>query len=180
MLMKSSRWLVTGASLALVAFAVTAAPAQRDLTVGDFAVKLTRALGYSDMTPDQAGASLRQAGVHLDADLSAPLTEGRAIDIVRELGVPVQPSASPDAPLSSSLAESAATAVALSASAAPEKFSAESLPTACLGLSDRSSCRQCCLGILLPTSKSPLKVALICTVICDRIFPPPSGSTPGQ
>ena len=166
--------------MTLVAFTVTAAPAQRDLTVGDFAVRLTKALGYADLDQEQAGQALRQAGVHLDSDLRATLTEGRAADIVRELGVPVQPPASPAAPVSSAFTERTATAVALSAGAAPENFSPESLPTNCQGLGDRQTCRQCCLGVLLPVVKMPLRAILICTVVCDHLFPPPSASVPGQ
>jgi hypothetical protein len=166
--------------LSLTSLAVPAAPSSKAITVGDFAVKVTRALGYPDADREVASQNLRLAGVHLDADLDAPLTEGRAADVMRELGVPATVSGNPSTPMSESRADQAAANLALGAAMQTDSFSTSGGSTsACMGMSTRMQCDQCCLGILLPHAKMPVKAILFCAVLCARIFPPnPSSSTP--
>jgi hypothetical protein len=171
--------------LSLTSLAVPAAPSAKGVTVGDFAVKVTRALGYTEPDAETAARNLRLAGVHLEADLGAPLTEGRAADYMRELGVEATVSGNPSTPLSEARVNQAATAIALSLAEQPESFSSRGdtggVPTACMGMDTRMECNQCCLGILLPLSKYPLRAILLCAVLCARVFPPsPSASVPSN
>jgi hypothetical protein len=176
MLAKSSRLVALSTLLSLTSLAVPAAPSSKGVTVGDFAVKVTRALGYPEANRETASQNLRLAGVHLEANLDTPLTEGRAADYMRELGVQATVSGNPATPMSDSRADQAAASVALSAAMQADSFSTSGSTggtTACMGMDTRMACDQCCLGILLPRTKFPLRAVLFCAVICARIFPPP-------
>lgn len=185
MFTRSSRLVALSTMLSLTSLAVPAAPSAKAVTVGDFAVKVTRALGYPETDSETAARNLRLAGVHLEADLGAPLTEGRAADYMRELGVEATVSGNPATPLSEARVNQAATAIALSVAEQPESFSTQGdtggIPSACMGMDTRMQCNQCCLGILLPRSKFPVRAILICAVLCARVFPPsPSASVPSH
>ena len=181
MFTRSSRTLALGATLALTAFAANAspAPAARPVTVGQFAVQLSKALGAATDNEETAATSLRLAGAHLDADLSAPLTERRAADIMNDLGVSAQVSGSPSAPMTPVKAAQAATTVALSMAAEGPGLSSETVPTTCSGVRDRATCFNCCTSFLNQRSTRPVIVAVICGLVCGKLFPPVSAWFPG-
>lgn len=181
MFTRSSRTLALGATLALTAFVANASPvpASKPVTFGQFAVQLAKALGAPTDSEETAAANLRLAGVHLDADLSAPLTEGRAADIMTDLGVPAQVSGDPAAPMTPAKAGQAAATAALSIASQADGFSSESLPTSCTGVRDRATCYACCTAFLGPMSSHPLRVVLLCGVVCAKLFPPASAWFPG-
>lgn len=183
MFAKTSRVVALATVLSCSTVAFPAAPVARPVTIGDFAVKVARALGLQADDANMAGDRLRMAGVHLDPDLSAPLTEGRASDFMRELGVESRISGDPATPMSDMRANQAATAVALSVGESATGISTEGndLPASCTAVNDRMSCNQCCLGILLPRSKFPIRAIVLCAILCARVFPPnPSLSVPGH
>ena len=183
MLSRASRGVALATVLSFSTIAFPAAPPAQPVTVGDFAVKVARALGLQAVNVDEAGDRLRMAGVHLDPDLSAPLTEGRASDMMRELGVDTRVSGDPAAPMTEARANLAATSVALGVGATADRYTTEGsqLPEACTNVTDRMTCNQCCLGILLPVAKFPIRAIVICAALCARVFPPnPSLSTPAH
>jgi len=181
MFTRSSRTLALGATLALTAFAANASPvpAARPVTLGQFAVQLSKALGAPADNEETAAVSLRLAGAHVDADLTAPLTEGRAADIMRDLGVSAQVSGDPAAPMSPVKASQAATTVALSMASDANGFSAETTPATCSGARDRASCFNCCTAFLSQHSTRPVIVAFVCGLVCSKLFPPVSAWYPG-
>ena len=80
-------------------FASGSAPRSSAVTVGDFAVKVAKALGYKATDQKSAVSSLKAAGVSLEAaDLSSSLTEGKAARILSDLGLKVN-TADPASPL---------------------------------------------------------------------------------
>ena len=180
MLVRSSRLIVLGTILSLVSLAVPAAPEPGRITVGEFAVKITKALGLPDADAGTASRTLRFAGVHLDPDLDAPLTEGRAADYLRELGIQTTVSGDPETPLSESRASQVASTAALLAASLPDSPGVNgSVPSVCMGVDNRTQCNQCCLATLQPKLRFPERAALICAVMCARVFPTSaSASTP--
>jgi hypothetical protein len=183
MFTKSSRIVSVAATLTLTAFVASAAPlttARPKVTVGEFAVKISRALGYPADDPEVASNTLRMAGVHIDADLSVPLTEGRAADMMREMGLPTTVSGNPASVMSPTAADRAATSVAIAAASVPPGFSTTEVTTTCTGVGDRTSCYNCCTSILLPKVRYPIAAILICALLCARLFPPPSPSSPAR
>jgi hypothetical protein len=180
MFIRSSRMLALGATLALTVFVANASPvpAAKPVTLGQFAVQISKALGTPVDSEETAATSLRLAGAHIDADLSSPLTEGRAADIMRDLGVPAQVSGDPSAPMTPGKAGQAATSVALSIATEADGFSSESMPTTCTGVRDRTSCFTCCDSFLSQRTRHPLAAALLCGVICGKLFPPVSAWHP--
>jgi hypothetical protein len=181
MFTRSSRTLALGASLALTAFVANASPvpAARPVTVGQFAAQLSKALGAPADNEETAATSLRLAGAHIDADLTAPLTEGRAADIMHDLGVSAQVSGDPAAPMTPVKASQAATTVALSMASESNGFSAEATPSSCGGARDRASCFTCCMSFLNQHSTRPVFVVVVCGLICSKLFPPVSAWYPG-
>jgi len=183
MFTKSSRIVTVAATMTLTAFVASAAPlttARPQVTVGEFAVKISRALGYPVDDPEAASNTLRMAGVHIDSDLSAPLTEGRAADMMREMGLPATVSGDPAGMMSPTAADRAATSVGLAAASVPPGFSTTEVASTCTGIGDRSSCYNCCTSILLPKVRYPIAAILICAFLCARLYPPPSPSSPAR
>jgi hypothetical protein len=180
MFTRSSRTLALGASLALTAFVANASPVPvaKPVTVGQFAMKISKALGSPADSEETAATTLRLAGAHIDAELDRPLTEGRAADIMKELGVPAEASGNPATPLSPGKADQAATTVALAIVTESNGMSAETLPTTCSGVRDRASCFNCCTSFLSQRTSHPLAAILICGVICGKLFPPVSAWYP--
>jgi hypothetical protein len=180
---KTSRVVALATMLSFSTLAIPAEPASQPVTVGDFAVKVARALGFEAANVQEAGDRLRVAGVHLDPDLAAPLTQGRASDMMRDLGVESRVSGDPLAPMTESRANQAATAVALGVGGTADRFTADGggLPAACTNVTDRMTCNQCCLGVLLPVAKFPIRAIVICAVLCAKVYPPnPSLSIPAH
>ena len=178
---KSPRLRSFAAAATLALFTLSAAPvgaARPSVTVGDFAVKLTRALGYNIDDETVAADTLRQAGVHVDPNLEAPLTESRAGDMLREMGVPSSSSGDPAAPMSPIAADRVAGAAALHLSAQADAFTPNPETEQCRGVGDRMTCYNCCFSVLSPKVKFPVVAVLICGLICAKLFPPASQSSP--
>ncbi|HUD71630.1 MAG TPA: hypothetical protein VMQ62_06670 [Dongiaceae bacterium] len=178
---KSPRLRSFAAALTLALVTLSAAPVgatRPAVTVGDFAVKLTRALGYNVDDESVAADTLRQAGVHIDADLGAPLTESRAGDMLREMGVPSSSSGDPSAIMSAVGADRAAGAAALQLSSQADGFTPGPETEQCRNVGDRPTCYNCCFSVLSPRVKFPIVAVLVCGLVCSRLFPPPSPSSP--
>lgn len=178
---RSPRLRTFAAALTLALFTMSAAPvgaSRPAVTVGDFAVKLSRSLGYAIDDEATAADTLRQAGVHIDPDLNAPLTERRASDMLREMGVDSTSSGNPGSPMSSLAADRAANTAALHLSAQADQFTPGPQTEACQNVGDRTTCYQCCFAVLSPKVKFPVAVVLICGLVCARLFPPASPSSP--
>jgi len=179
MFTKSSRIVTVAATMTLSVFVASAAPlatARPKVTVGDFAVKVSRALGYPVDDPEAASNTLRMAGVHIDADLGVALTEGRAADMMREMGLPATVSGDPASMMSPTAAERAATSVALAAASVPPEVSTTQVTESCASVGDRASCYACCVSIVSPKVRHPIAAILVCALLCSRLYPPPSPS----
>jgi len=99
--------------MALSVFAAWGAPEPGLATVGDFALKVSRALGQQPADQAAAVAALKKAGVDLGKDLGAGLTAGRAASILRDLGLRVTDPKEPAAAISMAKADQIVKAFAL-------------------------------------------------------------------
>jgi len=112
--MKISKWLLSSAAaMALSVLAVWAAPGVV-MTVGDFALKVARAMGQRPADQAAAVSALKKAGVDLGADSSASLTMGRAARILRGFGLKVTEPQEPAVQVSFGIADQIVKAVKLS------------------------------------------------------------------
>ncbi len=112
--MKRSKWLLSSAAaMALSVLAVWAAPGVV-MTVGDFALKVARAMGQRPADQAAAVSALKKAGVDLGADSSASLTMGRAARILRGFGLKVTEPQEPTVQVSFGIADQIVKAVKLS------------------------------------------------------------------
>ena len=112
--MKRSKWLLSSAAaMALSVLAVWAAPGVA-MTVGDFALKVARAMGQRPADQAAAVSALKKAGVDLGADSSASLTMGRAARILRGFGLKVTEPQEPAVQVSFGIADQIVKAVKLS------------------------------------------------------------------
>jgi len=112
--MKRSKWLLSSAAaMALSVLAVWAAPGVV-MTVGDFALKVARAMGQRPADQAAAVSALKKAGVDLGADSSASLTMGRAARILRGFGLKVTEPQEPAVQVSFGIADQIVKAVKLS------------------------------------------------------------------
>src|SRR6266436_3278055 len=129
------------AALTVAVFAAsTSGP--KAVTVGDFAVRVSKALGKATPNRDAAVANLKSAGVDLGKDMSATLTERDAARILSDLGIK-STSRTPDRQLTTSKADQLIGAISQS-SVASAAVSPAALPTACLNESNRGACQNCC------------------------------------
>ena len=90
-----SALLVLGAA-AVIAMAATPAPGARTMSVGEFAVLVASRLPGAEasptpLTPESAAALLQGAGIKIQQELSAPMTEGAAADIFRQFNIAIEP-----------------------------------------------------------------------------------------
>jgi hypothetical protein len=170
------------AGLTLAAYAVPGTSANAGkATVGEFAVKVAIALGYT--TPDSKSAveALKGRGVNFAADMSAALTEGEAARIMADLGMSVSAPTNPGAAVSASKAGFLAGTIG---SSNLESLSPEvDLPAECLNSVDRGTCVNCCkaaVGQLPNTSGNGLRDAgKECSKFCKANVPPgPSPEEP--
>jgi hypothetical protein len=148
----------------------TAAAAARPVTVGDFAVRLARALGFTTSTPAEARERLAGIGVGLAGDLESPLTEAGAVGFSRGLGLPAVNSGDPAAVVSGPAADvlvRVASEAILSTPAPPGMKG--SIPVVCLNL-NRTLCIDCCVASLLGYSAVPARVLGLCTASCSAIL----------
>jgi hypothetical protein len=171
--------LALAAGLVATVFAAPSTPAKSSkVTVGDFAVKVAVALGYS--APDQAAAvgALRARGVTV-ADPAAPLTEGDAARIMRDLGASVTTPKDPSTQLSD--AKAGALAGTMSVLAASGFSIADGLPDQCLHSVDRGTCVNCCkaaVGPLPDSGNGTRDAGKECSKFCQANVTPPI--SPGE
>jgi opacity protein-like surface antigen len=181
-IMTKKPFIVLALAASLMATAYAAAPAKptasAKATVGDFAVKVAVALGYSVSDQTKAADALRTRGVNVAADLNAPLTEGMAAGILGDLGVNVNASANPDSQMSAIKAGTLAGTLAqtLASGASPAD-----LPDQCLHSADRGTCVDCCITAVgpLPDPGGGTRTAgKECSKFCKANVPPPP--SPGE
>ena len=137
MMRKSLVVVAVSTALTVAAFAASSSSRKSTITVGDFAVKVTRAIGQPVSDRSAAVQSLRTRGVEI-GEANASLTEGMAAKILADLGLRVT-TASPDSAVTTGKAEQLATMVGLASSVAP----ADGLPTQCL-TGSKQQCKTCC------------------------------------
>jgi hypothetical protein len=164
--------LVLAVSLALTA-SLFAAPAKssKAQTVGEFAVKVNAALGRVSADQKTAADSLKALGVDLGKDLSAALTEERAVGILRDLGVRVIPG-NPDSEVSGAKADQLIASLALNATVS-SPVPASELPQQCLNEFNRGKCQNCCkatFGCIDPNA--PCEFSSRCSKFCKAILHP--------
>jgi hypothetical protein len=156
--------------------------ASRLATVGEFAVRVSAALGYEEPVPETAAANLRSWGVDLGADLGTTLTEGRAARIMADLGMAVVPPAHPSAHITESRA--GILAATIGTALPPQGPGTEGLGLAaplnflqCLQAPNTGLCIQCCTD-LLPSRLATGPKSRLCSHICMFASPAPSLSSP--
>jgi hypothetical protein len=157
----------------LVTQAAVAVPSQ-PATVGFFALRLARSLGFQAGNAAEARAALAGAGVTFTARLADPLTEDEATRLLGQLGVAAEPASNPDRLLSPTFAVQLAGLAArgvLGQGGAPKPEG--SLPPSCQA-QQRSQCFQCCLAALGPIASVPQRMIDLCNNSCTAIGAPPS------
>jgi len=112
--MRNSKWLILPALMMVLSFLpARAAGGSGTVTVGDFALQLWRAMGRPAADQSTAVLGLSKAGVNLGTDVHASLTAGRAVSILRDLGLKVAVSQAPGNKVSPARATQIARAFAL-------------------------------------------------------------------
>lgn len=173
-------------SLAAAEAAPRAPQPQPPATIGLFAVQVSAALGREEPTAEAAAGSLRALGIHFGADLAAPLTEGMAARVMRDLGHAVVQPVDPTTPISEAKAGIlAGTIASLSLPLAFEPERTGPAPSAglpsllqCLQSPNSGLCTQCCIGLLPPNFPNGPGTRL-CNRLCAFNTPPPSPMSPG-
>src|SRR5262245_44961769 len=97
-------WLSVVA-VVLFAAGASAAPPPRPVTVGLFAEKLARNLGFQPKSAAEAREFLAGAGVTFNGGLDEPLTAGRAVGLLADLGIDGRSAGDPGRMLTSGLTE---------------------------------------------------------------------------
>ena len=173
MMRKSLVVVAVSAALAVAAFAAPSNSQRSTITVGDFAVKVTRAIGQPVTDRSAAVQSLRTRGVEI-GEANASLTEGMAAKILADLGLRVSTS-SPASAVTPGKADQLATMVGLASSVGP----ADGLPTQCLQLRNRGQCDTCCTTALHCDVDSTPCAGGACSKFCKIVKPgPPSPTDP--
>src|SRR6266850_3122213 len=140
MIRKSLVVVAVSVALTVAALAASTKSQKSTVTVGEFAVKVTRAIGQPVSDRSAAVQSLRTRGVDI-GEVNASLTEGMVAKILADLGLRVS-TTSPDSAVTLGKADQFATMVGL-ASGAASIAPADGLPTQCLAL-EKHECRTCC------------------------------------
>ena len=169
---RSALVVLIGAVLSASALAATSGVQKPAVTVGDFAVKLTKALGKPATDQRAAAETLKSLGVKVGNDLGAGLTEGMAARILGELGLRTTASRS-DSPVSVKKADQFAALAGLSAGASSGLPTSTPLPTQCLEEKDRGQCINCCHDAL---GAQGIVDNNGCTVFCHAVLPPGKSS----
>ena len=178
---KSFVVLVVTAALTIAAFAASGSGKQptQPITVGDFAVLVSQAIGAPTTSPKTAISNLQTRGLNMPLDLQATLTERQAVSMFHDLGVINVRTSNPNDQVTPDKAEAIIGSVNLSA------LSASILPAGiedaleCLQLKNRGSCVECCKPIVGPipnphgNDRDPGKV---CTKLCESVVPPGQAS----
>src|SRR6266850_2163238 len=160
MMRKSLVVVAVSAALTVAAFAASSSSRKSTVTVGDFAVKVTRAIGQPVSDRSAAVQSLRTRGVEI-GEVNANLTEGMAAKILTDLGLRVT-TTTPDSAVTAGKADQLATMVGLASSPAP----ADGLPSQCL-TGTKQQCKTCCWAATgCDVSSCPQ-----CTKFCKQLKP---------
>ena len=171
MMRKSLVVVAVSAALTVAAFAASSNSRKSTITVGEFAVKVTRAIGQPVSDRSAAVQSLRTRGVEI-GEANSNLTEGMAAKILADLGLRVS-TTSPDSAVTLGKADQLATMVGL-ASGAAAMSPADGLPTQCL-VGTKQECKTCCQAA---TGCNPEECPQ-CTKFCKVLKPGnPSPSNP--
>lgn len=162
--------LTVGALLTVAAFAAASSSQKPTVTVGDFAVKVSSAMGHPALSPRAAVESLKSLGVKIE-DPSASLTEGSAAKILADLGLRVSTS-TPSNAVTAGKADQLAAVVGLASSASSISPDTD-LPTQCLDNKNRGRCNDCCVQALGCTLGDPTCVFNTpCAKFCKQVLPP--------
>jgi hypothetical protein len=160
-------------TLTVGAFAASNKSQKSTITVGEFAVKVTRAIGQPVSDRSEAVQSLKTRGVAI-GEANAKLTEGMAAKILADLGVRVS-TTNPDSAVTLGKADQLA-AIARLASSAASVAPADGLPTQCLEGTKRE-CKDCCRTVSNCATDESCIAA--CNHFCQAIKPGnPSPSDP--
>jgi len=174
---KSLLVLTVSAALTVAAFAAASSAQKSTVTVGDFAVKVTRAIGQPVSSPGAAVDSLKSLGVKID-DANARLTEGTAARILADLGLRVS-TANPGSAVTAGKADQLAAVVGLASSASSISPDTD-LPTQCLDNKNRGGCQDCCKASLgCAPSPALCDFASSCAKFCKQV-PPPGQASPSD
>ena len=164
---KSLLVLAVSTALTVAAFSAASTAQKSTVTVGDFAVKVSRAIGQPVTTPSAAVQSLKSLGVKID-DVNASLTEGTAARILGDLGLRVS-TANPGSAVTPGKADQLAAVVGLASSASSISPDA-TLPTQCLDNKNRGICNDCCNAA---TGCDPATgCGTPCAKFCKAVLPP--------
>ncbi len=174
MMRKSYLVLAACTALTVTAFAASGSVQKSKVTVGQFAVKVTKALGNPVADERAAVDSLKALGVTV-GDASASLTEGVAARMLADLGVQVS-TKTPDSAVTSGKADQLIAVVGLAGSTI-SVVPASDLPTACLQNKNRGLCNECCQAAL-----GGSEFSTTCAKFCKAVLPPgqesPTDPTP--
>lgn len=175
---KSYLVLAACAALAVSAYAASSNVQKSKVTVGDFAVKVTKALGNPAADQRAAVESLKSLGVKIE-DVNASLTEGVAARILADLGVRAS-TTSPDNAVTKGKADQLVAVVGLAGSISTISPSTE-LPSACLKNKNRGICVECCKAAT-GCEGGITQCEIACSKFCKSVLPPglesPSDPTP--
>ncbi len=170
MMRKSLLVLAVSAALTVAGFAAASNAQKSTVTVGDFAVKVTKAIGQPVTTPSAAVQSLKSLGVKID-DVNASLTEGTAARILADLGLRVS-STNPNSAVTAGKADQLAAVAGLASSASSISPDTD-LPTQCLDSFNRGICQDCCKAALgCDPSPALCDFASSCAKFCKSVIPP--------
>ena len=146
------------------------------VTVGDFAVRVSKALGKATPTQDVAVANLKSAGVDLGKDMSASLTERDAARILNDLGIKTT-TRTPEKQLSAAKADQLVGAIGQSSVAASAVVTQDELPGVCLQESNRGNCQGCCkVAFGCTDPEAACDFASTCSKFCKQVLPPGQAS----
>ena len=177
MMRKSLLVLTVSAVVTVAAFAAASNAQKSTVTVGDFAVKVTKAIGQPVSTPSAAIESLKSLGVKID-DANAKLTEGTAARILADLGLRVS-TANPGGTVTSGKADQLAAVAGLASSASSISPDSD-LPTQCLNNFNRGTCVDCCkIALGCPNLQAQCEFSTPCAKFCKQV-PPPGQVSPSD
>ena len=143
------------AAVALMIFAMPslAAMEMEIETVGGFAVKISKSLGMPVTSENAAVEALATAGVKVQVDLGARLTQNEAARILADLGMNVAAPADPNSAVSVGVASQLAASAGLALSSGPGI--ATDFPLQCLLEKNRGQCVGCCTAAFDFDSTAP-------------------------
>jgi len=167
---KSALALLVGAALTATIFAATTGAQKPAVTVGDFAVKLSKALGNNVSDQRTAVSNLKALGVQVGSDLNAGLTEGTAARIMSELGVKTT-TTRPDSAVTAGRAGQLASLAGMNANASSVVPDSIGLPTQCLESRNRGQCNDCCTA-----ATGCVTNCNACAKFCQSVLPPGKSS----